>query len=205
MTPTTKLEAVNLMLSTIGEAPVNSLPTGLAEGAYAETILADTSRAVQSKGWVWNTNLDYEVTPTTSGEIILPSNVLSIDTQKVHREYGTDIVQRGTKLYDRVKNTYLFEQPLKVTMVVGLEFDEIPEVARRYISLRSARKFYDRYVGWNTATGNTPSYKFTMADEMDAYIELLNTEAEVADYNVFDSYDTYAAIDRTIGTSIFTK
>lgn len=205
MTPTTKLEAVNLMLSTIGEAPVNSLPTGLAEGSYAETVLNDTSRAVQGKGWYWNTNIDYEIAPTNTGEIVLPQNVLSVDTTALYRDYKEDLVQRGLRLYDRVKNTFNIGKAIKVNMVVGLDFDELPEVARRYVTLKAARQFYDRYVGWNTATGHSVAAKFTLADEMDAWMELLSTEAEVADYNIFDSQDTYAAIDRTIGTSVFTK
>ena len=37
--PTTKLEAVNIMLSAIGEAPVTKLNSGLVEADIAETIL----------------------------------------------------------------------------------------------------------------------------------------------------------------------
>mgnify|MGYP001400660828 CR=1 FL=1 len=55
LTATTKLEAVNLMLSTIGEAPVNSLTSGLVDAELAETILASVSKAVQSEGWNFNT------------------------------------------------------------------------------------------------------------------------------------------------------
>ena len=46
-TPTTKLEAVNTMLSTIGEAPVNNLSSGLVDAETAETILNNVSRSVQ--------------------------------------------------------------------------------------------------------------------------------------------------------------
>ena len=46
-TPTTELEAVNIMLSTIGEAPVNNLDSGLVDAETAETILKNVSRDVQ--------------------------------------------------------------------------------------------------------------------------------------------------------------
>ena len=44
LTATTKLEAVNTLLSSIGEAPVNSLTSGLVDAELAETILDSTSR-----------------------------------------------------------------------------------------------------------------------------------------------------------------
>jgi len=46
MAATTKLDAVNTMLSAIGEAPVNSLSSGLVEAEIAETILNTTYREV---------------------------------------------------------------------------------------------------------------------------------------------------------------
>ena len=47
MATTTQLDAVNTMLSAIGEAPVNSLSSGLVEAEIAETILNTVDREVQ--------------------------------------------------------------------------------------------------------------------------------------------------------------
>jgi len=33
-------------------------------------------------------------------------------------------------------------------------------------------------------------------DEQQAYLSLREAEAEVGDYNIFDNYDTYRALDR---------
>ena len=57
MAATTKLDAVNTMLSAIGEAPVNSLSSGLIEAEIAETILDTVNTEVQSMGWHFNTEL----------------------------------------------------------------------------------------------------------------------------------------------------
>ena len=48
---TTELEAINIMLAAIGEAPVSSL-TGLLpqDVAIAQSTLVETNRAVQSEG-----------------------------------------------------------------------------------------------------------------------------------------------------------
>ena len=55
MTTTTKLMAVNTILSTVGEAPVNNLTAVTADVRIAESVLDEVSREVQSAGWHFNT------------------------------------------------------------------------------------------------------------------------------------------------------
>ena len=76
LSATTKLEAVNIMLSTIGENPVNSLTSGLVDAELAETILGSVSKAVQSEGWNFNTEKKVSFIAEISGHIILPANIL---------------------------------------------------------------------------------------------------------------------------------
>ena len=58
---TTKLESINTMLSTIGEAPVNSLTGSLpTDATMAINILDEINREVQAQGWKFNTS--YKVT-----------------------------------------------------------------------------------------------------------------------------------------------
>jgi hypothetical protein len=56
---TTKLDAVNQMLSSIGEAPAVSIDTDNSEIAVAESTLDEVSRAVQAEGWNFNTEYEY--------------------------------------------------------------------------------------------------------------------------------------------------
>ena len=53
---TTKLDAINSMLIGIGEAPVNTLNSGLQEAEVAAILLDNVSREVQSFCWSF-TNL----------------------------------------------------------------------------------------------------------------------------------------------------
>jgi hypothetical protein len=57
LSTTTKLDAVNTILIGIGEAPVNTLGSGLQEAEIAEVVLDNINREVQSKGWTFNTDL----------------------------------------------------------------------------------------------------------------------------------------------------
>ena len=42
-------------------------------------------------------------------------------------------------------------------------------------------------------------------DEQQAFISLREAEAEVSDYNIFDNYDTYRALDRNIKSATHTN
>lgn len=194
LAPTTKLEAVNTMLSAIGESPVSSLNSGLVDAELAISILDATSREVQSKGWHFNREYNFSITPTTTGEIVLPMNCLKVDGITQNQEL--DLVQRGRKLYNRRSHSFVVSQSVAVDMVVLLDFEEIPEAARNYITVRAARIFQNRTVGSDTLNG------FEVADEQAALIELLDMEGDTADYSIFDNSSVYRVLDRNIGYSI---
>lgn len=179
ITPTTELEAVNLMLDAIGESPLNSLGnSAVVDAVKAQAVLSEVSRAVQQKGWHFNTEKDFVLVPTAfDKEITLPSNCLRVDT--VGEDKFIDVVQRGKRLYDRRKHTYKFDKGVKVDMVVLLPFEELPEAARYYIAVRSARVFQSRTVGSETL------YQFTAEDERLALVDLKKAEGLTGDYNMF--------------------
>tara|TARA_B100001123_G_C15252889_1_gene1003462 strand:- start:461 stop:1102 length:642 start_codon:yes stop_codon:yes gene_type:complete len=192
LSPTTKLEAVNTMLTSIGEQPIQNLNdlAGLSDASIAEQILDNVSRAVQSRGWVFNTDIGIKKEPNQYKEIVLDPSELRVDTQSLLREGDKDYVERGRKLYDRFNNTFKFTSAVKLNIIKLLTFDDLPEPARRYIAIRSARIFHDRVVGAGEL------HRFYQEDEFGAYQALLEYEGDVADYNIFDNYDVYRVVDR---------
>jgi hypothetical protein len=189
---TSKLDAINSMLIGVGEAPVNTLNSGLQEAEIAAITLDTISREVQSAGWSFNTDIRYTLSTNSLGHIPVPSNCLQVDTTTLRRDYDTDIVLRNQKLYDRTKNTFVFDAEVVVDMIQLFEFDEIPEVARRYITLRAGRKFQENILGSETMT------QLQYKDEQQALHSLRDAESQVADFNIFDNYDTFRALDRNI-------
>lgn len=190
MTPTTKLEAVNIMLSTIGESPVNSLSSGLVDAEMAETILNSVSREVQGQGWNFNREQAFLLGPSLDGEIIVPNNVLRADATAAPD--SLDLVQRGTRMYDKKNHTFKINRDVKLDLVVQLEFEELPEVARRFIAIKASRIFQDRVVGSDTLHG------FNQQDEAQALFELKEFESDVEDFNIMDNYSVARVIDRRI-------
>ena len=144
---TTELEAINIMLAAIGEAPINSLTDTLpVDARTAQNTLTEVNKEVQSEGWSFNTEIDVTLTRDGSDKINLPINVLRVDAN-IHQHPTIDPIQRGTKLYDRQNNKYEFDDDLICTVVYFRDFNEITEQARRYINIKAARIFVDRLIG----------------------------------------------------------
>lgn len=195
-TPTTELSAVNSMLSTIGEAPVNSLPSDLVDADTAAIVLNEVSIDVQSLGWNFNTEPNYKVSANADGEIVLGNEIMRADPVSKYRSSKNEYVQRGNKMYDKINHTYNIGKPLTLNVVVLLAFELLPEVARRFITVKASRLFQERVVGSDTLS------TMNRADEEQAFLALKEMEGDNGDYNIFDDYGTYSVLDRNIGTKV---
>ena len=175
---TTALEAIHIRLAAIGEAPVNTLTGSLpVDVKIAQSTLVEINKSVQAEGWSFNTEIDVTLTRNASKEIVLPVNVLRVDAN-IHQHPDIDPIQRGLKLYDRLKNTFEFDEDLICTVVYFRDFDEIPEQARSYINIRAARIFVDRLVS------DQGLRTYTKEDEIRARVTLTETDLANGDHNI---------------------
>ena len=190
LTVTSKLEAVNTMLTSIGEIPVSSITSATTNDvSIAIQILDHVSREVQSRGWFFNTDINYSLVPTNNNEIILPANALRVELAESSRLHN--YVERNRKLYDRVNNTYTISGTVKVNIVFLLDFEELPEVARHYVMIRASRIFQDRMLV------SAELHKFHEVDELQAYMNLKETEGDIGRHNILTgNYDVYRVLDR---------
>jgi len=192
MALTTKLEAVNTMISVIGEAPINTL-TGVSlpiSAIQAQAALEETSRAIQSEGWHCNTEHEYELTPdAVTKKITLPPNTLKFDLDPLLYT-SVDPVQRGLKLYDRKNHTEQWDSSVKGTITFELEFEDLPEQIRHYVAVKAARVFANRFIGTREIEG------FTLRDEVEAKARAIDSDSENADRTIFDSYSVLRVLDR---------
>ena len=190
LTKTTELDAINIMLSTIGESPINSIASisGFADANIAKQILDETAVSVQEHGWHFNTEIHFVMTPTFPAmEILIPANCIEIDAE----DTAVDVAMRGDRLYDKINHTYKFEKPLACRLVVLLEFEQTPQAARHYITIRAARVFQQRVVGSQLLGA------FTEKDEMRALVALKRFESKTADYNMLTgNYSVMRTLDR---------
>jgi len=198
ITPTTELEAVNVMMSHIGESPVNTLEDdNVVDATIAQTILASVSRDVQSQGWYFNTEIGYSITKDSNNKFAVPANTARIDgvntsTSSTHTDL--DLVLRGGFMYDRKNHTYTPDATtITVDIVVLLSFTDLPETARRYITLKAARIFEQRQLG------STIMSEFIARDEGMALAAMKNDEAWSGDHNMITDSVTPVTITSRFG------
>lgn len=188
--PTTELEAVNECLENIGNAPVSTIAGTLGvDTQTAFNFVRKITRELQTQGWYWNTDYEYPITPDGAGDILIPSNALSIDTDGF--SINRDLVQRGDRMYDRENRTFDFtgETNLTFKVVWGFDFEELPESARRYISLRAARQFQNRI--------ESREDEGDVTDEQTAMAALVADQLRVEDPNALtDNYSTAMTLRR---------
>ena len=193
---TTELECINIMLAAIGEAPVNSLTgTVPVDVRIAQSTLTEVNKQVQSEGWSFNTEIDVTLTRDGSNNIPLGTDVLRVDAQ-THDHPSIDPIQRGLKLYDRKNNTFVFDEDIKCTVVYFRSFNELPEQARSYMTIKAARVFVDRLISDQSLR------TYTQEDEIRARSVLMETDLSNADHNMLvgdpsisDAISTFSPID----------
>ena len=180
----TELEAVNIVLSVIGEAPVESFAdtatTLITEVALARRTLAEIRRDVASEGWSWNTDYNIELVRTLSDNTFpLPANYLRCTFIEHNASANDSYVIRGGRVYDRYKKTFTMPDVDKIKIdsaVVDLDFEDIPYAAQNYITIRSARVYGNRYIN------SSVIFSYTSQDEQYARIMMMRDE-EITEQN----------------------
>jgi hypothetical protein len=189
-THSTKIESVNTMLSTIGEAPVSELGTDAStEVSMAEQILGEVDRSVQARGWQFNTEIAVEFGPNTDDEIVLGSDIVRV-TKPRNTYTLSRFTLRGHKLYDLKNHTFEFDDAVTLDAVHLIDFEDTPEVFRYYVTIRSTRIFQDR------VQGDAAQHRYNAIDEGQALRDLQAQEGVVAEYNVLENPDVSRVLHR---------
>lgn len=193
----TKLEAVNDILASIGEDPVNSLSSGLPDAELAEQFLDRENRRIQLKGWHCNTLYDYTLTLNTSDQFALPDDTLKVDTKnprgprKAHtpkpnlyinatmRRSGDDtkwVMWDGDNNNEFWTNTGITE--LNVELVQFIEFANLTPALQIYVWTSAAHRFQ------KSVMGSAALQQFTAEDVAMAEVDAVNEDMENEDLNV---------------------
>jgi len=184
---TTELEAVNYFLVSIGEQPINSLiETRSTNAQLALTLLQQVSRQVQSEGLNCNSENNYMFAKNLEDKVIIPKNVLSLSPSESYRE----IITRGRKLYDKDNHTYDFEEGVECDVVWLLEFEELPQVVREYITIKGARVFQTKVLG------SVDLHRLSVQDEREAYYRLVAEEIDTTNNNILMNPEIMGSVRR---------
>ena len=196
----TELDAVNQILSSVGQAPVTTLDLQNPEVAIAVNTLREQSKQVQLEGWSFNTENDYKMTRSKDlGEIAYPSNVLSLDANVNKHQDKYNLVKRNGKLYDKYKHTYTFTEDIRADVLWHLDFQDLPPAIQAYITAKAARMCATKMVGDRELNA------LLQEQEASTRAAAIEEECQQGDYSMFGfrdgenyytSYQPFRALSR---------
>lgn len=211
----TELEAINRMLSAIGQAPVTSVEETNPDVAICKRTLYQVSQEVQSEGWTFNTYYNEKVSPRSTDNRIVIRNTqpgegrsfcmqmdLSYNTY-YSRDKQAIAKADGTTVYLYNKNTQSYDwgtEAIEVDKMMYLpDLGELPPPAYNYIVAKASAVVSMRTVG--------DSNQYQILQQQEAYTRVLLQEYETSqgDYtffghpkgsNYYNSYQPYHTLAR---------
>ena len=171
--------------------------------AIALNTLREVSREVQSEGWTYNKEYNYELTPNDNNEVLIPSDFLQVDLNISSKHSGNrqyDSVIRNGKLYDKIKHTDKWtDESVYVDILRYYEWEHIPDAVQAYIVARAATIVSSRIIG--------DANQYQMLQQKEAYARAMALEYECnqGDYsffgepqgeNYYNSYKPFHSLQR---------
>ena len=193
----TELEAINRMLSAIGQAPVTTVDQTNPDVAICSRTLTQVSQEVQSEGWSFNTFYNKEVTPNTDEKIVIrPVNIMvgeGVRDHTIQMDLSHNTVYSRDKdsiakvdgvnvcLYDKINYTFKWgTKPVQVdTVEFFADLSALPAAAQNYIVSKASTNLSMRTVG------DTSQYQILKAEEEYARTQLQEYECNQGDYTFF--------------------
>jgi hypothetical protein len=131
-----ELEAVNMLLRSIGSSPVSSLNVAHPDVANARATLERIRKSVQRRGWWFNTDYSVNYQPDASGIVLIPNEILKWVPDNVK------YVKRGGKAYDAHNQTFNIGTTICAIKVVrAVEWLDMPSSMQEYAGYLACSQF----------------------------------------------------------------
>lgn len=146
---TTELQAINSMLTAIGQAPITSLDQANPEIATATLILSNVREEVLGEGWNFNSEKGYTLLADGSGDLVVPPGILNLSVNQEDNKFRVRAVQKNGKLYNTLSHSFDWgaNTSISLDVVWNYDFEDLPTVFQSYIVQRAARVFAGRTIG----------------------------------------------------------
>ena len=196
----TELDAVNQILSSVGQAPVTTLDLQNPEVAIVINTIREVSRQVQLEGWTFNTEREYKLEPdAVTKKIAYPFEMMAIDACPSKHQDKYNLVRREGFLYDLYSHTNLFTEDIYADILWYWDFEQLPPAAQAYITAKAARMCATKMVADRELN--------VLLQEQEAMTRaaLIEQECQQGDYSMFGhpdgqnyytSYQPYRALFR---------
>jgi len=185
----TELEAVNRMLSTIGEDPLDAIQEDDVDAQVVLSQLRLTSKELQAKGYSFNREESVTFTPTTENEIVLPSNILKASPTN----QNIKLVQRGQRMYNKSTHDFTITAPVLMDVVYLLDWEDLPATAQLYIVAKACFDYSLNQVGSDSQSGQLKE----LAESALVNFQIAEDSSEDFSYmNPSTSYSSFHLLNR---------
>jgi len=168
----TELSAINSLLVSIGDTPLNTIDTNNPDVQIAQSYLDIASIDFQSEGW-WFNRETWDMSLDTSGKQAIPVNCLYVNSSNSYW------VKRGQYLYDKENHTYDFTgqsiDDLSIELILQLPYDELPGICFNYIVNMAKMQFLTEL------EAELDKAKFTSAIAQKQYIQIKRLHLRFSD------------------------
>lgn len=180
----TELECINELLTAGDESPIDSIEDveTVPEAKRAQEILYITNRQFQALGHSFNTEEAVDFNLNFMGWLNVPDGILRIESTKGYQQLT---IQSG-RVYDKLNGTFQLGdagQVQQVNIVYRVAFKDLPEVARRYLTLSCVRIYLSRYHGESTLI------QLMKEQEIEAKNAFNASEFDDGNYSMLDGTD----------------
>ena len=178
-----ELDAVNEILSSTGDTPVNTLENLTDVNAInARSILTRVNRQFQSRGWSFNYMESYTFNPDVYSKKILWNN----DILYLEGTDKTKYIKKDEYIYDKTNSTNIFRSAITADVIFLVPIEELPEQAMDYVVAKSCTEFATRFLG------DTDLIKILMNAEREAWSFFHEYEMDNNNYNMLENTDVQA-------------
>lgn len=147
---TTKLDAINLCMRSIGVSGVDSVDSGDLDAEDASKIIDIVSQRFQyrnGKGWWFNCEPNWKIAPDSNGDVVLPNNTIAVQQCYAFGGRKVPMTMRGGRLYSTWMHTFDMRNyvgndgMLNLTLAVYLPFEHLPISAMQAVAYQAAVEF----------------------------------------------------------------
>lgn len=168
------LDAINRVLLSIGETPVNRIDDPTVITTQTHKVINETKRQILLKGWHFNKEDGYTLSPDKKGLIHITSDMLDIHLQ------DPSLSIKKKRLFNRTSQSFLFTENVKASITFDRSFEDIPALFQEYITARSIRIMHER------VDGDAQQNIFFKQEESELAQQCQEMEYQRGNFNMFD-------------------
>lgn len=160
---------------------------GVFEAELADVAIEEAKVELLSKGFIFNTDTEWQLIPDVTDTIVIPYGALSVDATSSSSDY----IAKDNKLYNKSTHDFKFTEVVTADIIWNIDFDDLPSHAQVVIVNMAKEKLYLRAIGIDE------TLTVLRQDTIMSHSVLIREEMGLGDYSIYDDGATNRPMVRT--------